>query len=129
MIMTSNKAQKAAIRQRMAETGEPYVVARNILLGEKHASVGDPPEATLPELGESAEAESVEPRNQADQMRQAADSARDRTERAEAAAERAEERADLAQEAADLAGRAAATSACGTTASALAQTAKDAQVA
>src|SRR5262249_59350278 len=28
MIMTRNKAQKAATRQRMAETGEPYSVAR-----------------------------------------------------------------------------------------------------
>jgi hypothetical protein len=26
--MTRNKAQKTATRQRMAETGEPYIVAR-----------------------------------------------------------------------------------------------------
>ena len=29
MIMTQNKAQKAATRQRMAEIGEPYNVARH----------------------------------------------------------------------------------------------------
>jgi hypothetical protein len=34
MIMTSKKAQKTAIRQRMAETGEPYVVARSAVLDE-----------------------------------------------------------------------------------------------
>src|SRR6202042_2833573 len=31
-IMTENKAQKAAIRERMAETGEPYSVARHAVL-------------------------------------------------------------------------------------------------
>ena len=35
--MTSNKAQKTAIRQRMAETGEPYIVARNTVLGAEGA--------------------------------------------------------------------------------------------
>lgn len=35
MIMTSNKAQKSAIRQRMSETGEPYSVARNAMLSRE----------------------------------------------------------------------------------------------
>jgi hypothetical protein len=40
--MTSNKAQKTAARQRMAQTGEPYSVARRAV------SAGDPePDAAL----------------------------------------------------------------------------------
>jgi hypothetical protein len=38
MIMTRNKAQKTATRQRMAETGEPYSVARKA----SGAEAGDP---------------------------------------------------------------------------------------
>ena len=34
MIMTQNKAQKSVIRQRMAETGEPYSVARHAVQAE-----------------------------------------------------------------------------------------------
>src|SRR3974390_3269177 len=41
MIMTRNKAQKTATRQRMAETGEPYSVARKA------------PQAGGPGLGET----------------------------------------------------------------------------
>ena len=45
--MTQNKAQKTAIRQRMAETGEPYSVARRVV--EAHqpptAAAGQPPTA------------------------------------------------------------------------------------
>src|SRR5215469_10936987 len=37
MIMTENKAQKTAIRERMARTGEPYSVARRAVLS------GQPP--------------------------------------------------------------------------------------
>ena len=41
LTMTSNKAQKIAARQRMAQTGEPYSVARRAV------SAGDPePDAT-----------------------------------------------------------------------------------
>jgi len=36
--MTQNKVQKAAIRRRMAETGESYVVARRIVLGEANGA-------------------------------------------------------------------------------------------
>jgi hypothetical protein len=34
MIMTQDKARKAATRQRMAETGEPYSVARHAVEDE-----------------------------------------------------------------------------------------------
>jgi hypothetical protein len=41
MIMTKNKAQKSAIRQRMAETGEPYSVARHAVeAGQPAAAEG-----------------------------------------------------------------------------------------
>jgi hypothetical protein len=40
MIMTQNKAQKSVIRQRMAETGEPYSVARHAAAAEP-ATAGD----------------------------------------------------------------------------------------
>jgi hypothetical protein len=48
--MTQNKVQKAAIRRHMAETGESYVVARRIVLGEAIGAGSDvdqpaPPEA------------------------------------------------------------------------------------
>jgi hypothetical protein len=39
--MTQNKGQKAAIRRRMAETGEPYVVARRMVLGEASGASSD----------------------------------------------------------------------------------------
>ncbi len=39
--MTQNKVQKAAIRRRMAETGESYVVARRIVLGEANGAGSD----------------------------------------------------------------------------------------
>jgi hypothetical protein len=46
--MTSNKAQKTAIRQRMAETGAPYSVARHAVEGEQvPAAVREPPGTTL----------------------------------------------------------------------------------
>ena len=35
--MTQNKAQKAAVRQRMAATGEPYSVARHAVDQEREA--------------------------------------------------------------------------------------------
>jgi hypothetical protein len=38
MIMTKNKAQKSAIRQRMAETGEPYSVARHAVEASQPAA-------------------------------------------------------------------------------------------
>jgi hypothetical protein len=44
--MTQNKAQKTAVRQRMAETGEPYSVARRIVeAGQVPAEPPEPPES------------------------------------------------------------------------------------
>jgi hypothetical protein len=40
MIMTQNKAQKSVIRQRMAETGEPYSVARHAVQAEPATAGG-----------------------------------------------------------------------------------------
>ena len=43
--MTQNKAQKTAVRQRMAETGEPYSVARHMVeAGQVPAEPPEPPE-------------------------------------------------------------------------------------
>src|SRR5438105_9248469 len=46
MIMTQDKARKAATRQRMAKTGEPYSVARHAVERDHEgATAGDPPSA------------------------------------------------------------------------------------
>src|SRR5580704_16548347 len=45
-IMTENKAQKSAIRQRMAATGEPYSVARHEVEREHDPATGAPPAGT-----------------------------------------------------------------------------------
>src|SRR5450755_3656165 len=113
MIMTQNKAQKAAARQRMAQTGEPYSVARR-------ATAGDhiPPEGPLsPEEQYAREAEAAglstaeteahtaafRVQEAADRARYAAEQARDLADRAEGTAEQAEQRAMQAQEAAEQA--------------------------
>jgi hypothetical protein len=98
MIMTEDKARKIAIRQRMAETGEPYSVARHAVEGE-HASSADPLQGAAEDAG-AAEAQ-ARPREQAEQARQLAEQARTRAEQAERLAEEAEEAADSAEEAAD----------------------------
>lgn len=41
--MTQDKAEKAAIRARMAQTGERYTTARHYLL-DQHLSPDNPPE-------------------------------------------------------------------------------------
>jgi hypothetical protein len=111
--MTRDKAQKIATRQRMAQTGEPYSVARKA--AEDRA--GDPgagetaEERYVREAQEAgvstADAEALRfgfrAPERADQLRQAADQAREQAEQAEESAVQAEERAELAQEAADLA--------------------------
>src|SRR5262249_29165879 len=117
MIMTRNKAQKTAIRQRMAVTGEPYSVARRAAPArDAHQEGRDgaelPGEERYAQEAEAAGSTAAEVEAQlaafrvqeaADLAREAADRARDRADRAEEAAERAEERAGLAQEAAELA--------------------------
>jgi hypothetical protein len=43
MIMTQDKARKAATRQRMAETGEPYSVARHAVEREHEGAAAEDP--------------------------------------------------------------------------------------
>lgn len=111
--MTRNKSQKAVTRQRMAETGEPYNVARRAA-GNAGSSGNPDPAGMTPEELYAREAQEAgvsaaeyeaqiagfQAQEAADQARERADQARDRAGREEEAADRAQERADLAQEAA-----------------------------
>jgi hypothetical protein len=106
MIMTEDKARKLATRQRMAQTGEPYSVARHAVEDE-HASPaaphdGMPGDAGATEAGAPPLAQADQARRMADQARMLADQARIRAERAGETADGAEEAADLTQEAAEL---------------------------
>jgi DNA repair exonuclease SbcCD ATPase subunit len=129
MIMTQDKALKAAIRARMAEAGEPYSVARHVILsdgpvggerGVPQASAGpdaaadqaddyfalylrEAREAGVPEEELHAMAAAHHARERLRIARAGADRAEELAEEAEEAAEMAEERAGLAEEAADLA--------------------------
>jgi hypothetical protein len=135
IIMTQNKAQKTHIRQRMAETGEPYSVARHAVADgvvedgviedsvvedsviEDYAVEGGPGEEPEPGARGRVEAErmgeeAARMRAEAARMRveaaQAAfGSAQERAERARERAERADEAAAMAHDAADLAQEAA----------------------
>jgi hypothetical protein len=119
--MTQHKARKIAIRQRMAETGEPYSVARHAVQDEPDAPEDvrddDWDEAALDQADEAdhtdeadhadnvydaddSEAE-ARAREQADQARQLAEQARYLAEQARERAERAEEAAEQAEEAAE----------------------------
>src|ERR1700733_1316229 len=104
--MTADKARKVATRQRMAETGEPYSVARHIVQDERDAS--DDMANAGPAVDESysdaellAQQQADEARRLADRARHLAEQARERAERLEEAADQAEEAADQAEEAAD----------------------------
>jgi hypothetical protein len=111
--MTSDKARKAATRQRMAQTGEPYSVARKAT----RPGSGDPGPGETPEERYLREAEesgvsaadlaamraAFQAAERVGSLRQAAEQARERADRAEEDAVRAEERAGFAQEAAELA--------------------------
>ncbi len=129
MIMTQDKALKAAIRARMAEAGEPYSVARHVILGDgslggelgdteagaEHDRAADQAddyfaiyirearEAGVPDEELQAMADAHGARERLRTAREAADRAAEFAVEAEEAAERAEERASLAEEAADLA--------------------------
>jgi len=108
MIMTQDKARKIAIRQRMAETGEPYSVARHAVEDEYVSSAGpleSPADRSGGMTGDVGDAEALPPEQAwhlAEQARYLAEQARIRAERAGEAADRAEEAADLTQEAAEL---------------------------
>ena len=82
--MTQDKARKAATRQRMAETGEPYSVAR-------HAVEDEAAEGSAPEPRPAAESRSYAEQAQAlaDRARRRADEAQDRADQAQERAERA----------------------------------------
>jgi hypothetical protein len=129
MIMTQDKALKAAIRARMAEAGEPYSVARHVILsdgpvgGERGVTQAgaepDPAadqaddyfaqylrearEAGVPEEELHALAAAHHARERLRMARAGAARAEAIAEQAEEEAELAEERAGLAEEAADLA--------------------------
>ena len=111
MIMTRNKAQKTAARQRMAETGEPYSVARHAIERDHEgATAGDPPSAnrgTPPGDDRWYASEAEEAGITVDEFRvqhlaDLADKTRERAEEAEEAASVAREAAELAQQAADM---------------------------
>jgi hypothetical protein len=110
MIMTQDKARKAATRQRMAETGEPYSVARHAV-GREHegaaaedplgADRGAPPRDDRWYVeAEAAGLTVAEFRVQ--HLADLADKARERAEEAEETVSVAREAAGLAQEAADM---------------------------
>src|SRR5262249_7496489 len=132
LTMTSNKAQKTAARQRMAQTGEPYSVARRaVSAGDPESEAAPGPQAAGTELSELSpeeqyaqearaagvpvaeidaqldrcrDGEATEDRElEAAGLVRRAEQARALADRLEESAERAEERADLAQEAAELA--------------------------
>ncbi|HXP19874.1 MAG TPA: alanine-zipper protein [Streptosporangiaceae bacterium] len=118
--MTQNKAQKTAARRRMAETGEPYSVARRAAEHEPVADVaaGSPSagqaaaprgDAWYASMAEEAGISVAEFRaqEQAANLQDAAGQAQERAERAQERADQAEEAAMMAQEAADLAMEAA----------------------
>jgi hypothetical protein len=81
MIMTQDKAKKTATRQRMAETGEPYSVARHAVENEAAGAQNAVDAGGVP-------AEAGEGRSYAEQAQDLADRARRR-------ADEAQERASL----------------------------------
>jgi cell division septum initiation protein DivIVA len=128
--MTRNKAQKTATRQRMAETGEPYSVARHMI--EDDQVPAEPPEPPDPpktgpyatarddrwyarvaeEAGISvaefkAQEEAARLADLAEDAQRRADAAQQRADQAQQRAEQAQETAELARAAADLATEAA----------------------
>jgi uncharacterized phage infection (PIP) family protein YhgE len=125
--MTQNKAQKTAIRQRMAETGEPYSVARHVVEGGQvpteppqpaeaghyatprddrwYAMVAEEAGISVAEFRVQEEAARLA--DLADDAQVRADAAQERADLAQERAEQAEEAAELAQAAADMAAEAA----------------------
>jgi chromosome segregation ATPase len=109
--MTQDKALKSAIRARMAESGEPYNVARRAVMADDEAAGPASPaggEDYYARYLREAE-ESGVPSDQiaamaiADRLQEAADRAQDAADLAEELAEQAEEAADEAEEKANLA--------------------------
>jgi len=109
--MTQDKARKAATRQRMAETGEPYSVARHAV-GREHegaaaedrpgANRGAPPRDDRWYASEAEDAGLTVAEFRVQHLADLADKARERAEEAEETVSVAREAAELAQEAADM---------------------------
>src|ERR1700749_2576422 len=91
MIMTQDKARKTATRQRMAETGEPYSVARHAVENEADAesTVGGSPG----EQGDSQEQAGQQRDSQEQAGQQRDGETRSYAEQAQELAERARRRA------------------------------------
>jgi hypothetical protein len=111
MIMTQDKAWKAATRRRMAETGEPYSVARHAVLREHEGAAaedplgagrGAPPRDDRWYAGEAEEAGVTVAEFRVAHLADLADQARERAEEAEETVSVAREAAELAQQAADM---------------------------
>jgi hypothetical protein len=111
MIMTQDKAWKAATRQRMAETGEPYSVARHAVEREHEGAAaedplsadrGAPPRDDRWYAGEAEKADVTVAEFRVQHLADLADQAAERAEEAEEAVSVAREAAELAQQAADM---------------------------
>jgi hypothetical protein len=110
MIMTQDKARKAATRQRMAETGEPYSVARHAVEREHEGATaedplsdrGAPPRDDRWYASEAEEAGISVAEFRVQHLADRADKARERAEEAEETVSVAREAAELAQQAADM---------------------------
>jgi hypothetical protein len=111
MIMTQDKARKAATRQRMAETGEPYSVARHAVEREHEGAAAEDPlsagRGASPRddrwyASEAEEAGITVAELRVQHLADLADKARERAEEAEETVGVAREAAELAQQAADM---------------------------
>src|SRR5260370_20107306 len=109
MSRTQNKAQKIATRQRMAETGEPYSVARHEVEREhREQEVADAGiEDTTRERADQARERADRARERVEQLRRMAEEAQELAHPARERAERADEAAMMAHDAAALAREAA----------------------
>ena len=119
--MTRNKAQKTATRQRMAETGEPYSVARHVIEDDQVPTEPPEPPKTGPNAtarddrwyarvaGEAgitvaefkAQEEAARAADLAEEAQRRAGAAQERADQAQLAADRALAAAGLAQEQAE----------------------------
>jgi hypothetical protein len=111
MIMTQDRARKAATRQRMAQTGEPYSVARHAVERAHEGAAaedplsagrGAPPRDDRWYASEAEKAGVTVAELRVQHLADLADQARERAEEAEETVSVAREAAELAQQAADM---------------------------
>ena len=105
--MTQDKARKIATRQRMAETGEPYSVARHVVEDERvederEAAESVPGDPGAAEAGSGLRERAERARRLAEEAQERAEQAQERAGQADEAAMRAHDAADMAAEAAEL---------------------------